>query len=92
VRLSSYQTPPLSQADPAALEFARSMLRDVDDRLQVVRGNALSVARAIRTQFDLVMAGGLFDYLDDRVATLLIRLVVERLESSGLTYIIEIGI
>jgi hypothetical protein len=72
-----------NDADPAALEFARSMLRDVDDRLWVVRGNALSVARGIRTQFDLVMAGGLFDYLDDRVATLLIHLVVERLEKRG---------
>lgn len=73
----------LNDADVEALDFAQSQLRHVADRLHVVAGNALSVARTLKTQFDLVMAGGLFDYLDDRAASLLIRMIVDRLVAPG---------
>ena len=73
----------LNDADVDALDFAQSHLRHVADRLHVVAGNALSVARTLKTQFDLVMAGGLFDYLDDRAASLLIRMIVDRLVAPG---------
>ena len=71
----------LNDSDSDALDFAQSKLPGID--LRILHGNALSVARSIKTQFDLVMAGGLFDYLDDRAATLLIRLIVDRLLAPG---------
>ena len=71
----------LNDSDIDALDFAQSKLPGVD--LHLVHGNALSVARSIKTRFDLVIAGGLFDYLDDRAATLLIRLIVDRLLAPG---------
>src|SRR5436853_1526971 len=71
----------LNDADAGALDFAQSKLRGVD--LRILHGNALSVARTVKTQFDLVIAGGLFDYLDDRAAAFLIRLIVTRLLVPG---------
>ena len=73
----------LNDSDADALAFAQSELGAVRDRIHIVEGNALSVARAIKAKFDLVMAGGLFDYLDDRAAALLIRLVTSRLLAPG---------
>jgi len=73
----------LNDADLDALEFAQSKLDGVRDRLHVLYGNALSVVRTLKTRFDLVMAGGLFDYLDDRAAALLIRMIVDRVVAPG---------
>jgi len=73
----------INDADSAALNFAQSMLQHVRDRIRVVPGNALSVARTAKSRFDLVMAGGLFDYLDDRAASLLIRMITDRLLAPG---------
>jgi len=64
----------LVDADPAALEFARSRLTRIADRCELVPGSVPRVLTKLtaRDQFDLVVAGGLFDYLPDRwaVATL----------------------
>ena len=58
----------LNDADARALELAQSKLAPIAERCRFVHGNALKVARrfAQAEKFDLVVAGGLFDYLPDR--------------------------
>jgi SAM-dependent methyltransferase len=71
----------LNDADPAALAFAAEALCELGDRCEFVEGNALMVMRDLARMghFDLVLAGGLFDYLKDRPASFLIHNVVSRL-------------
>jgi extracellular factor (EF) 3-hydroxypalmitic acid methyl ester biosynthesis protein len=60
----------LVDADAAALTFASDALRLIDDRCTFVQGRVPRVLPRLRTTgpFDLIVAGGLFDYLPDRWA------------------------
>jgi extracellular factor (EF) 3-hydroxypalmitic acid methyl ester biosynthesis protein len=63
----------LIDADPAALKFARDRLSRFASRCEFVTGTVPRVLSKLGGEpFDLVVAGGLFDYLPDRwaVATL----------------------
>jgi extracellular factor (EF) 3-hydroxypalmitic acid methyl ester biosynthesis protein len=64
----------LNDADAGALELAQRKLEPIAERCHFVHGNALKVARrfAQTEKFDLVVAGGLFDYLPDRHITYLV--------------------
>ena len=73
----------LNDSAEDALAFAMNELSGVRDRITVVPGNALRVARRLRQKFDLVLAGGLFDYLPDDAAVYLLRTVVSRLLYCG---------
>jgi hypothetical protein len=78
----------LNDADADALRFASQALADLGDRVQLLSGNAIrSLGRAERMgKFDLVLAGGLFDYLPDRPASFLIHGVVSRLLAGDGTF------
>lgn len=69
----------LNDSDDEALARASSVLELLGPRLHLASGNALKVARRLDGPFDLVLAGGLFDYLPDRAASYLIRTVYHRL-------------
>jgi extracellular factor (EF) 3-hydroxypalmitic acid methyl ester biosynthesis protein len=75
----------LLDQDPEALAFSASQLRRVRDRVALVTANVVRglphVARQGR--FDLVLAGGLFDYLPDRVAVRVLRIARQRLLVTG---------
>lgn len=75
----------LNDADSDALAFARKRLASVAGRCVFIPGNALTVARKLgRSEtFDLVLAGGLFDYLPEKHASFLVRAVVNLLNPDG---------
>lgn len=77
----------LNDADADALAFARAGLERLRPlaRVEYVDGNALRAARSFekRGPFDLVMAGGLFDYLDDRQIAFVVSHAVRRLLKPG---------
>lgn len=75
----------LNDGDPDALAFSLARLADAQHRLHAVPGNVIrSVGRlAQHGPFDLVLAGGLFDYLPDRAADVLVRAVWQRLLAPG---------
>jgi SAM-dependent methyltransferase len=58
----------LCDSDPDALEFARAQLGVLADRSTFVHGKVPRVVNRLKSlgKFDLVVAGGLFDYLPDR--------------------------
>ena len=67
------QVPPtativLSDSDNGALSYSRSKLGGIADRVSFVHGLVPRVLRRARAHgpFDLILAGGLFDYLTDR--------------------------
>ncbi len=78
----------LNDADPESLQFAKAKLGAFAEKCVFVPGNALMTIRELARHgpFDLVMAGGLCDYLSDRQITFLIKQAVDRLLLSGGTF------
>lgn len=82
----------LNDGDAAALEFSATGLRRVRERIHFRQGDVLSVARSLpRGVFDLVLAGGLFDYLDTRRAALLVKIAYGLLNPGGIFFFTNIG-
>jgi extracellular factor (EF) 3-hydroxypalmitic acid methyl ester biosynthesis protein len=75
----------LNDADEGALEFCSHALADRLDRITFVPGSVFKRFARLRElgPFDLVLAGGLFDYLPERAASVLIRTVTDRLLKPG---------
>jgi len=82
----------LNDQDRDALAFSAASLSPQSERWQFHEADALTFARRLpREAFDLVLAGGLFDYLDSRAATLLIRLGYRSLAPGGALYFTNIA-
>jgi extracellular factor (EF) 3-hydroxypalmitic acid methyl ester biosynthesis protein len=75
----------LLDQDREALAFGASQLRRVRDRVTLVCANVVRGLSSVGKQgrFDLVLAGGLFDYLPDRVAISVLRTARQRLLAPG---------
>lgn len=82
----------LNDLDPDALRFSQSELRTIESHCQYRQADALTFARRLpRASFDLVLAGGLYDYLDDRVASLLIQMADRALAPGGTFFFTNIA-
>jgi extracellular factor (EF) 3-hydroxypalmitic acid methyl ester biosynthesis protein len=75
----------LNDADDDALAFCARGLSEHLDRVTFVSGSVFKRLTRLRDlgPYDLVLAGGLFDYLPERAASVLIRTVTERLLTPG---------
>lgn len=82
----------LNDIDKDALRFSREALCAAESQCHFREGDALSAARRFpRGAFDLVLAGGLFDYLDARTATLLIQMAYRLLAPGGTFFFTNIA-
>lgn len=75
----------LLDQDADALAFSEQALPLIADRLTLVRRNVVRGLRDVRAHgpFNLVLAGGLFDYLPDQVAIMVLRQAREHLLAPG---------
>lgn len=71
--------------DPEAIEASRHRLKKLSDRIDFIEGNVIRRIPELsrKGQFELIVAGGLFDYLPDRIAAFLIKQVCSRLLAPG---------
>lgn len=79
----------LNDMDPEALAHAMATLpARTAAHVTTVQGNALRKAAELASEgpYDLVLAGGLFDYLEERPARALVRTVMQRLCRPGGTF------
>jgi SAM-dependent methyltransferase len=83
----------LVDADAAALAFARDRLELLDGRCTFVNGRVPRVLTKLRAGggFDLVVAGGLFDYLPDRWAIATLAAVRQMLAPGGRLFLSNIA-
>jgi extracellular factor (EF) 3-hydroxypalmitic acid methyl ester biosynthesis protein len=83
----------LNDSDPEALAFASRQLAPVVDRCVFLPGNALKIARRLRggAPFDLILAGGLFDYLPERHAGYLLEQMYAQLAPGGALFFTNIA-
>jgi extracellular factor (EF) 3-hydroxypalmitic acid methyl ester biosynthesis protein len=58
----------LNDTDPGAIEFSTKALSNLGERLITLEGDVVWCAQSIEEHgpYDLIVAGGLFDYLDDK--------------------------
>jgi SAM-dependent methyltransferase len=75
----------INDMDPDALRFSLQMLPKIRNRISVVQGNVFRKVRELRDlgPYDLIVAGGLFDYLEDAAARHLLKTVITRLLAPG---------
>jgi len=84
----------LNDSDSDALTFSARALQHVHGRVHLRPGNAIKVVRKSAMnglKFDLVLAGGLFDYLPDEHATYLIKHAWSLLEPGGVFFFTNIA-
>ncbi len=84
----------LNDYDQAALDLAKDLLGPVARSCTFIAGNVLRAITALAAHgpYDLVLAGGLFDYLPDRVARVVVGKVMNRLcKPGGLFYFSNIA-
>ena len=76
----------LNDLDPDALTLAEARLAGSVRRLTCIRGNALRSTIKMRVEgpFDVILVGGLLDYLPERAARVLLRHAGEMLNPEGL--------
>jgi extracellular factor (EF) 3-hydroxypalmitic acid methyl ester biosynthesis protein len=85
----------LNDYDQAALDLAKDLLGPVAGSCTFIPGNVLRAIPALAAQgpYDLVLAGGLFDYLPDRAARFVVGQAITRLcKPGGMFYFSNIGI
>jgi SAM-dependent methyltransferase len=75
----------LTDLDSEALEFSRARLKSIEGKLQLLHGNIIQLLPRLEKTggFDLVVAGGLFDYLAKPVVKYLIKHVYRYLLKPG---------
>jgi SAM-dependent methyltransferase len=75
----------LNDFEPAALVLADSRLRPATSQIRLELGNVLRLSKRLTCcpSFNLVIAGGLFDYLSDKAIIFLLRSVHEYLLAPG---------
>jgi SAM-dependent methyltransferase len=83
----------LNDSDPAAIEFARAQLPAQGFRCQFEVGNALRVVPRLsrKSRYDLLIAGGIFDYLPDSAATRLLHYGYRALAPGGVLFFTNIA-
>lgn len=76
----------VSRRDGAAIELSRSRIEGRVRSLACIQGNALRLANRLHAvgPYDVIVAGGLLDYLPPRAARLLLRRMVGMLAPGGL--------
>ena len=75
----------LCDSDPDALDFSREALAPIADRCVLVHGIVPRALGAVRKHgpYHLILAGGLFDYLPDRVVQRTLAIAATRLLAPG---------
>ena len=75
----------LNDLDAGALDFSLKTLPSLSSGIKPIAGDAFHTARALKRAgpYDLILAGGLFDYLDDRHACWLLGQLHGMLKRAG---------
>jgi len=83
----------LNDIDNDALERSTAQIARVCPTVKSVSGNVVELLRDAKSlpKFDLIVAGGLFDYLEDRVARFVIKWAYSCLRASGRFFFTNIG-
>jgi extracellular factor (EF) 3-hydroxypalmitic acid methyl ester biosynthesis protein len=88
---SSFCSITLVDIDGMALRHSADRLRPIRDKLSLIKGNIYKVIRNLDEHFDLVVAGGVFDYLNDKTIVILLEELLQRLYLKGRLFFTNIS-
>ena len=80
----------LIDIDEKAIEHSMDALRPIQDQVNAIQGNVFKVAKRMRESYDLILIGGVFDYLDDRLVRSVLRSLYRNLSSDGVLFFTNI--
>ena len=80
----------LLDADTDALKYSSMALQEIKDQVKTVHGNIYKLIRTITEQYDLVIIGGVFDYLTDKVIIKILSSLKNNLNQGALIYFTNI--
>lgn len=81
----------LVDIDACALAYSKNKLESIAEKLITIQGNIYKIVRKLEDHFDLVLIGGVFDYLKDNVIIVLLRELAHRLNKEGLLFFTNIA-
>ncbi|WP_074238607.1 class I SAM-dependent methyltransferase [Chitinophaga niabensis] len=81
----------LVDTDVSALEYSRGRLPELEGRLSVIEGNVYRIAKKIPAHFDLIIIGGVFDYLEDKAIVAITKELRAKLNPDGILFFTNIA-
>ena len=83
----------LNDIDGGALEYSARTIAPAWPQVKTVRGNVVELVRDAKSlpRFDLIVAGGLYDYLEDRVVRFVTKGAYSVLKPNGTFFFTNIG-
>jgi extracellular factor (EF) 3-hydroxypalmitic acid methyl ester biosynthesis protein len=80
----------LVDVDKDALSHSLHALEPVREKIQLIHGNIYKIIRTLKSKYDLVIIGGVFDYLNDKVIVKILSSLKENLNPSGTLFFTNI--
>ncbi|HUP14363.1 MAG TPA: class I SAM-dependent methyltransferase, partial [Niastella sp.] len=66
-------------------------LESISSKLEIIHGNIYSVIRRLTSRYDLILIGGVFDYLKDNVIAVILKELVNRMKKEGTLFFTNIA-
>lgn len=73
----------LIDVDIDAIKFSLDQLAEIQDRLTFHHGNIYKIMRRLSAEFDLILIGGVFDYLNDKQIVAILKSLQTNLTERG---------
>jgi extracellular factor (EF) 3-hydroxypalmitic acid methyl ester biosynthesis protein len=81
----------LVDVDHDALSFSLQQLQEIEDRVTLVHGNIYKIMRNLSEEYDLILIGGVFDYLNDKTITSILRSLQNNANEGGKVFFSNIS-
>ena len=76
--------------DNDSLNYSLASLERVKDHIKIVQGNIYKVIKTLREKFDLVIIGGVFDYLSDKIIIYILSSLKEKMNKQATLFFTNI--
>jgi extracellular factor (EF) 3-hydroxypalmitic acid methyl ester biosynthesis protein len=81
----------LVDTDPVALQFSSTRLAELNGQLTTLEANIYKGVRKLDEEFDLIIIGGVFDYLPDKIITAILDDLTGKLLPGGMLFFTNIA-
>ncbi len=80
----------LVDVDQDALAFSMQQLHEIKERITPLHGNIYKLMRGLSDQYDLILIGGVFDYLNDKTIISILKSLRNNLAEDGKVFFTNI--
>jgi SAM-dependent methyltransferase len=80
----------LVDVDPDALTFSMQQLGQIKEKIRPLHGNIYKLMRNLSEQYDLILIGGVFDYLNDKTIVSILNSLKDNLAEDGKVFFTNI--